>query len=54
MWKKKDYEEEIRQLKNNIGDLNYKYSELSRKYDLVINSKGWKMLEKLRNFKLRK
>ena len=36
---KKDYEEEIRQLKNNIGDLNYKYSELSRKYDLVINSK---------------
>lgn len=51
---KKDYEEEIRQLKNNIGDLNYKYSELSRKYDLVINSKGWKILEKLRNFKLRK
>ena len=50
---KKDYEEEIRQLKNNIGDLNYKYSELSRKYDLVINSKGWKILEKLRNFKLR-
>lgn len=51
---KMDYEEKIRELKNDIQNLNYKYSELEKKYNVVINSKGWKILEKLRNFKLKK
>ena len=45
------YENRIQDLKNHIEFLNNEYSKLENAYNLVINSKGWKILEKLRKFK---
>lgn len=46
--------EQINHLQNDLNNLKNQYLELEKKHNLVINSKGWKLLEKIRNFKLKK
>jgi hypothetical protein len=42
------------ELQNNYNNLKDYYNKLADEYNKVINSKGWKILEKLRKFKLKK
>lgn len=46
-----NYENEIQTINGNYSNLENNYNELEAKYNKVVNSKGWKLLEKIRKVK---